>query len=127
MAVWIVMRWNAPPLSIVHDGSKLTVDVNTLGEYQTTVTRIRLSDVNSRAVVWDLRQPDGTAQIHGFTLNVGKNAAQLDSIPGSYRIVVPSDSGTFVLRKGAEYRLELWGGSTILSKRSFSFLLGAVR
>lgn len=126
-AVWIVMRWNAPPLSIVHDGSKLAVDVSFLGEYPTTITRIRLSDQNSRAVVWELRAANGTPQIHDLKLNEGKNAAQIDASAGSYRTVVPSDSNIFELRRGVEYRLELWGGSTILSKRSSSFSLGDVR
>jgi len=125
--VWIVMRWNAPPISIVHDGSKLVVDVSFLGEYPTTVKRIRLSDLKNRAVVWELRTANGIPQIHGLTLNEGENAAQIDAAAGSYRTVVPSGYDTFELRRGVEYRLELWGGSTILSKSSSSFLLGDVR
>lgn len=122
----IAMRWNAPPLRIIPDGSKLSVDVRTLGEYQTTVARIRLSDLSSRAVVWEVRSND-TAQIRGFTLNDGENAVQIRADHGSYRIIVPSGSSTFQLRRGIGYRLELWGGSTVLTKRSTSFSLADSR
>ena len=120
LVLFVAMRWNAPPLKTISDGSKLSVDVRTLGEYQTTVARIRLSDLSKRAVVWELRSND-TAQIRGFLLTPGENAAQIHADHGSYRIIVPSSSSTFLLRKGTRYMLELWGGSTILSKQSKSF------
>ena len=115
-----LMRWNAPPLRTANDGSKLSVDVRTLGEYQTTIARIRLSDLTSGVVVWELRSND-TAQIRGFTLSDGENAAQIHADYGSYRIIMPSGSSKFLLRKSTRYKLELWGGSTILSKQSTSF------
>lgn len=120
LVLFVAMRWNAPPLKTTSDGSKLSVDVRTLGEYQTTVARIRLSDLSKGAVVWELQSND-TAQISGFILNAGENAAQIHADHESYRIIRPSGSSTFLLRKGTRYMLELWGGSTILSKQSMSF------
>lgn len=50
LAGWMVLRRNAPPLRVSQAANEVTIDVQTLGEYQTTVNRIRLLDVN-RAVV----------------------------------------------------------------------------
>ncbi len=126
LVIWIVIRWNAPPLRITSDGPKLSVDVSSLGEYPTTVAKIRLSDLDIRAVVWEARGSD-TPQIHGFTLNEGENTAQIHADHGSYRIIAPSDSSKFLLRRGTRYKLELWGGSTMLTKTSTSFSLADFR
>jgi hypothetical protein len=53
LVVWIGLQWNAPPLRLVRTGTKITVDVQTLGEYPTTVNQFRLSDVNQSAVLWE--------------------------------------------------------------------------
>jgi hypothetical protein len=121
--VWIVLRWNAPPLRIVGSGAKLTADVSTLGEYPTTVTKIRLSDAESNAVVWEV-SANGVAQLHGLTLVAGQNPARIAADYGSYRVVTPSSSESFLLREGTEYRIELWGGSGVLTKKSASFHFG---
>jgi hypothetical protein len=121
-AVWVTVWWYAPPLRLAHE-SKIRVDVSTLGEYPTTVTRIRLSNVNSRAVVWELAADNGEAQMHGFTLNEGENASGVDTDTesGHFTVVTPPRSASFVLRKGTEYRLEVWSGRSLLSKRSTVF------
>jgi hypothetical protein len=121
--VWIVLRWNAPPLRIVGSAAKLTADVSTLGEYPTTVRKIRLSDAGSNAVVWEV-SADGVAQLHRLTLVAGQNPARIDADYGSYRVIAPSSSESFLLREGTEYRLELWGGSGVLTKKSASFHFG---
>ena len=47
VAIWITLRRNAPPLRIVQNGPKLIVNISTLGEYPTTVKRVRLSDMKN--------------------------------------------------------------------------------
>jgi len=121
--VWIALRWNAPPLRIVGSGARLTADVSTLGEYPTTVTRIRLSDARSHGVVWEV-SADGIAQLHGFTLVAGQNAARVSPDYGSYRVITPSSADSFLLREGTEYTIELWGGWGILTKKSATFHFG---
>jgi len=122
---WIALRWDAPPLRLVRTRTEITVDVQTLGEYQTTVSRIRLSDINQSAVVWELATANGTPQIHEFTLKPGENPALLESSPGTYRVVVPAGGNLFLLEKARKYRIELWGGSTIFTKRSATFEFGS--
>jgi hypothetical protein len=106
---------------LVRTGSEITVDVQTLGEYPTTVKRIRLSERNRSAVVWEVAASDGTPQIHLFTLKPGDNPALLEANSGSYRVVVPVARPLFLLKKGAKYRVEIWGGETFLTKRSATF------
>ena len=120
---WIALRWNAPPLRITQNGPMLKVDVSTLGEYPTTVSRIRLSDARNHDVVWEI-SANGIAQMHGFKLVVGQNPVRLDTDYGSFRVVTPSGSNSFDLKKGAEYRIDLWGGSGLLTRKSTSFHLG---
>jgi len=121
LIVWIGLRWNAPPLRLVRTGTEITVDVQTLGEYPTTVNRVRLSDVDHSTVVWEVVPLHGTAQLHDFTLKMGENAAWLDADHGSYRVVAPQGPQRFVHSGGTRYRIEVWGGSTVISKRSATF------
>jgi hypothetical protein len=121
LSVWIAIRWNAPPLLLVQDGSKVTVDVSTLGEYPTTVSRIRLSDVGNGAVVWEVRAESGPAQLHRFSLTEGENPVQVDADYGSYRVVAPFNSASFSLHKGTHYKIELWGGASVLTRKSAVF------
>jgi hypothetical protein len=127
LSVWIAVRWNAPPLTVVRDGSKVTVDVSTLGEYPTTVTRIRLSDVGNGAVVWEVRSENGAAQLHGFSIAEGDNPVQVDAYYGSYRVLVPSNSASFALHRGMHYKIELWGGASVLTRKSAVFSVGDSR
>jgi hypothetical protein len=120
LVVWIALRRDAPPLRIVDSGSKLTVDVSTLGEYPTTVTHVRLYDTKSRAVVWEFTA-DREAQLRELTFVAGQNPARVDADYGSYRVITPTGSTSFFLERGREYRIELWGNSTALAKTSASF------
>jgi hypothetical protein len=54
LSCWMALRWGAPPLRLVRSGSAIVVDVQILGEYPTTVNRIRLSDLSQSAVVWEV-------------------------------------------------------------------------
>jgi hypothetical protein len=99
-----------PPVTLEKLGSTVTVHVETLGEYPTTIRHIRLTDTSSRQTVFELLAQGGTPQIYNFRLSLGVNSARIiDPEHGSYRIVAPSDSSTFLVRPGVAYRLEIWG------------------
>jgi hypothetical protein len=42
LAAIIWLRWDAPPFRVKRDGDQIVVDVQTFGEYATTVTRFDL-------------------------------------------------------------------------------------
>ncbi|HYE25964.1 MAG TPA: hypothetical protein VEG32_12280 [Clostridia bacterium] len=127
LAAWVAVRWNAPPLNIVHEPSGVTVDLSSFGEYPTTVKRIRLCQANDGQVLWEVRGNNGTTQLHAFRLKEGDNPAQIDTDHGRYHVVVPQQSPSFPLRAGVRYRLEAWRGSTVASRRTAVFELGGER
>jgi hypothetical protein len=96
------------------------IDVQTLGEYPTTVNRIRLTEVSSGRVVFEVLPKDRTPQITTFPLAAGENSADiLDAQHGTYRTVIPSAGRTFSLRPGEEYKLAMWGTGWLSSIVSF--------
>ena len=125
VVIGVTLRWHAPPLHLVRAPGQILVDVQTLGEYQTTVTRVRLTDLNHATVVWEITAGNGGAQIHALTLKAGENLAKIDADFGTYRVIVPEGADRFVLRSGTKYRIELWGGSSVFTRDSATFDLGS--
>jgi hypothetical protein len=110
----------APPLTISRDGGNVIVNVQTLGEYQTSVARIRLTDAGG-AVVWELKARNGAPQLHRIVLTPGANKAKIeDAEYGEYDVVAPKNAGTFVLKPGQVYTIEVWGESGRAAHASFT-------
>ena len=102
---------NGPP-RISTNGDTVKVDVATLGEYPTTIARIRLED-QSDHVLWEVVANDGSPQIHEITFKAGLNSSSApDSVSGKYRVVIPKSDDTFELHRGRAYRLDLWSEQT---------------
>jgi hypothetical protein len=121
-ATWAAIRWNwSPPLRVVRQGPQITIDTSTLGEYPTTVTRIRLLDLRRKVVVWELTAATPQPQILKFYLREGANPVQIEPSYGRYRPVWPADSQTFTLGDDAEYTIELWGGTSKFTRASAIF------
>jgi hypothetical protein len=112
----------APPLAVSSRRGAVVVDLQTLGEYPTTVSRIRLIDLDAGAVVWEVLALNGTAQISGLTLRVGVNSAHLKASYGNYRIVSP-ERGEFILSATTKYRIEVWGSPAFWAKKSTRFTI----
>ena len=90
IGVWVAAELGCrkPPLRVITTSSGVTVDVQTLGEYQTTINRVRLTDVERRSVVWEIMAQGGTAQFHAFSLVAGSNEAlPFEAAHGSYDVV----------------------------------------
>ncbi len=103
-------------------GNGVVVDVQTLGEYPTTVRRIRLTC--SDVVIWEVKAVAEVAQIHRFTIRPGDNPCYQDDVSEpEFRVVVPADCGVFWVRRGERCGIEIWGGESALSRVSASFTL----
>lgn len=99
-----------PPLHVKHDAGAVELNVETLGEYPTTIRRVRLSDVATRAVLWEIKATDGTPQVHRIRLRLGPNGGTFDDADGGkYSVVVPSAAASFLLRPSTAYVVEVWG------------------
>jgi hypothetical protein len=123
--LWIGVRWIwSPPLRINRTESKIAIDTSFFGEYPTTVSRIRMSDVHNRTVLWEIQAATPDTQIRGFSLNEGANPVLIKPTYGSYRLVVPSNSATFTLSNSSVYELELWAGNSDITKASATVWFG---
>jgi hypothetical protein len=110
-----------PPLRITHDKGNVIIDVRTLGEYQTSVTRLRLTDVGNNAVVWEFRVKSGEPQIDEIVLTPGANRSMLRGVrAGTYEVIFPKSSDTFVLEHNRTYTVELQGRTGRTARASFS-------
>ena len=124
---WGIWWWNSPPLRITYSGDGVTVGVETLGEYQTTISRMRLTEQRTGNIVWEIRAGGETAQMHRVKLSPGENPAIIDAAHGEYRAVAPSGRATFTLARGTPYLIEAWGAYPSIFSSRATFELAAAR
>lgn len=100
-----------PPLELEKEGSITVVGFETLGEYPSTVKRIRVSKNSTDETVWEVRALEPGSQLWSIKLRCGENEKDL-VVParGTYEVVVPK-AARFVLESEALYLLEAWGES----------------
>jgi hypothetical protein len=103
----------SPPLSVHELNGRLVVDLRTLSDYPSTVTRVRLSENSSGRVVWEIQSASGTPQIWTIELSAGPNATNLPPNVqyGNYSVVAPLNADRFFLQSGIEYLIQVWGES----------------
>lgn len=122
LAGWATACGGGPPLRVKGDKDGLVVDVQTLGEYQTTVTRVRFSDAATGTVLWEVSAKSGEPQIHEFALKPGVNSSRIASAAtGTLETVVPAGPETITLARGQVFRIEVWGKSGQPSSATFTF------
>lgn len=95
-----------------------------MGEYPTSVSRIRLSEASHPAVVWEVVAGSRVPQIWGLDLRVGDNPVVLTNVfqGRRYRVLFPPGKSVFVLRRRARHCLEIWNSSGWhRSSQEFSF------
>jgi len=104
-----------PTLRVTNSKEGLRFDVQTLGEYPSSICRIRLTE-ESGNVLWEIKAKSGDnkgcPQIWTFDLISGTN----DPIPknkvyGEYDILWPKDGKPFLLAPKKKYKIEIWGSS----------------
>ena len=107
-----------PPARLSVADGVATIDVQTLGEYPTTIRRARLENKVDKSTVWEIEAAHGTPQLRAISLRVGVNSTELASpYSGTYSVVVPNDSATFRLDRGTIYILELWEDPASLPRK----------
>jgi hypothetical protein len=118
----VALAWRAtgdkPPLRVRRVDGWIIVDVQTLGEYETTVAEMRLS--RGHEVLLQLEARGEPTQIHTIGLPVdvsggvpvscgGQETRCERPLPLEGYVVTRPASGSFALESGARYRLEVWG------------------
>jgi hypothetical protein len=110
-----------PTVRVSRNTNSVNVDVATLGEYPTTISRIRLKDSADR-VLWEVSANGGTPQIHEFSLKAGINSSSAPfSTAGKYAVLTPNSANSFELQRGPTYKLDLWGESGSPASVEFEF------
>lgn len=114
-----------PPLQIETQRDSVTIHLETLGEYPTSVSRLVLTEVRSGDTLWEVRKaPAGIPQLWRITFRAGSNPTEVTSIfgDGSLEVVEPKNAASFELEAGREYQLRIWSESG-RSSRTASFTL----
>ena len=113
-----------PSLRVEHGTDSVTVHLETLGEYPTSVGRLLLADVQSGQTIWELRRLKGTPQLWKVAFRAGENPAEPAGVTGggSFEVVRPQGASSFDLEPGGEYRLTVWSEAGH-SSRTTSFKL----
>ena len=117
--VWVI-EMGIPLQVTTHDGGVL-VDAQNLGEYYSSISRIRLEELSSGVTVWEAVATGarGTSPVWKFVLNSG-----LNRLPGNlegFRTIVPGPEVEFEIVPGRDYRVVVWGGSKF-SRNSRTFI-----
>ena len=115
-------NWPKPPLRIVNVAGGVTVDVQTLGEYVTSISRVRVAEEGGK-VVWELKaRAMQEPQLNTIGLRCGSNPADIPERDlDEYEVVVPASSKTFFLSGNKTYVVQVWDPHSLLpSRRSFS-------
>ena len=114
-ALWIALGTKPVPLS--YERGAITVNFVVWGEdeFPEYVSRIRLSELNSGAIVWELKSENGVSQVKEFTLREGKNPVLFPTYVGGYSVVTPQRTDSFTIGKG-RYKLEMWTGSNVVER-----------
>jgi hypothetical protein len=98
----------------------VTIHVETLGEYPTTVGSIRISDPSKRDV-FSLRG-NGEFQLWNFKLKSGLNPTKIEKVGhGSYDVVVPSGALSFRLVANTTYVATVCSSRFVCDHIKFSF------
>src|SRR5262249_17156760 len=107
-----------PPLRVGGSAGSVTIDVQTLGEYLTSVDRVKLTQ--GVTTLWEIKSVSGTPHIWKIVLHVGKNqSAPPEAEYGSYRVLTPVAGNFFELNAGTRYTVEVWAPSGWSSRRTF--------
>lgn len=121
---WAMIAWGTvftlacgrPPLRVSRAGTAVRVDVRTLGEYQTSVHRVRLS-CDGR-VVLDVRARGPVLQVDELVLRPGDNSLVQAGLSGAEFAVVPGSGANFEIPPETNCLLEVWGRASDLSLAS---------
>ena len=110
-----------PPLRVTVTVGQVRVDVRTLGEYPSSVRKLRLTGLPGQEVLWEVEAEGPVPQLWEIRLVEGENSTKIDeAVHGSYRVVEPSTSDTFFLEAGKDYRIEVWGEGPRRNSEVFS-------
>ena len=94
-------------LEVVQTPTGTFIDVQALGEYQANVRRLRITEASTGAVVWELQAQERSFPLWTVPLQLGENEAIPEWLERA-SVLAPTQSHSFLLLRGKEYRIDLW-------------------
>ncbi len=107
----ILASCTKPPLEIRRTDSGIVLDLQTLGEYPTSVDRLRLVRLPENTLVWEVAVAIGNPQVWTVSLVVGSNPSRPEAGPvaGDWEVIYPKNENSFELERAVRYRVSVWG------------------
>jgi hypothetical protein len=118
--LWWVLEMGIPLQVTTREGG-VVVDAQKLGEYYSSISTIRLEELQTGVTVWEAVATGarGTSPVWRFVLNNGLN--QLPGDLEGFRSTVPGPDVAFEIVPGRDYRVVVWGSSKFSrSSRTFT-------
>jgi hypothetical protein len=115
-----------PPTREFLSDDKLLLDVQTFGNYPTTVTSLRLRETESQRVLWEAHA-GGALRISRVAFSLGQNPGSdhpVEVAEGTLEVTVPPRGVPFFLAAGVRYEVRLCGTSSRVSCVTRKFVLG---
>jgi hypothetical protein len=107
MLLFLLSCRQAPPLKIRASDGFVTIDFQTLGEYSSSIDRVRVS--TRGVVLWDFASEVGEPQLHSITLFTGINKAEAPiANAGKYRVIASQSGQSFDLPTNQNIHIEAW-------------------
>jgi hypothetical protein len=114
-----------PSFTIHQKQQQVELDFRFLGEYPSSITRLRITEAASGRAIWDLAAEEGYLDVWTIQLRLGANsAAAPKSFNKAIRVIVPDGSDSFTLGADTEYRVEACEKRGHCAARRFSFPTG---
>jgi len=85
------------------------VHMETLGEYPTTITRIKLIDMATGTTVWEIHSGGRASQLWRVPLKGDMNPVLPPIANGAYAVTQPQGASSFLLQTGQSYQIQVWG------------------
>lgn len=113
-----------PPLKTEVTEAGVKIRFETLGEYPSAVSRVRLKNRTSNTVIWEVQKATNSPQMWRVTLRLGENPILPPGVTGSgsFEVIVPAAATSFSLEPGISYEITIWSADGHLS-RTASFRL----
>jgi len=105
----VLVALNTPALLIKEGADSVVIDLRWLGDYEAVVSRLRVVEASSGLVIWEVQSESSDSRLFQVPVRLGSNAVSMKASHGSFRVVEPKASGTFVIEKDRNYTVEVWG------------------
>jgi hypothetical protein len=96
-------------LKISADSLGVHIHVATLGEYPTTIYRVRLTEKETGKAIWEFRSLAEVVQVWSIDLVIGENSAYPKGMTEEdIAVILPVKEKTVFLMTEVAYRLDIW-------------------